>query len=111
MQYPYRSIALLCICTWAVLPLACKKDFLDKQPYGNSTENILCDNLHGADQMLIGAYSALDGFTGWDKGEPWGTAASNWLFGSVAGGDAHKGSEVGDEPRKFFRKRTALDYP
>lgn len=81
-----------------MLPLGCKKDFLDKQPYGNNTENILCDNITGADQVLIGAYAALDGFSGWDKGSPWATAASNWLLGSVAGGDAHKGSEAYDEP-------------
>lgn len=48
--------------------------------------------------MLIGAYAALDGFSGWDNGDPWGSAASNWLFGSVAGGDAHKGSEAYDQP-------------
>lgn len=89
---------LVWVCFGAMLPLACKKDFLDRQPYGGNTENILCENLTGADQVLIGAYSALDGFTGWDKGVPWGSAASNWLFGSVAGADAHAGSDAGDQP-------------
>lgn len=86
------------VCLMLCLPLACRKDFLEKQPYGVLTENILCDNLSGADQLLIAAYGALDGFSGWDNGSPWGSAASNWLFGSVAGGDAYKGSEPYDQP-------------
>ncbi len=81
-----------------VLLAACKDDFLDKKPYGAVTEELLASNLKGSDALLIAAYSSLDGFAGWDNGNPWGAAASNWTYGSIAGGDAYKGSESNDQP-------------
>jgi len=60
----------------------------------------------GVNTLLIGAYAALDG-QDYDEaagniqslggGNAWACAPSNWLFGSVAGGDAHKGSDGGDQ--------------
>ena len=49
---------------------------------------------NGLEANLIAAYSMLDGYA--DYGD-WGTAASNWIFGSVASDDAYKGSEPGDQ--------------
>jgi hypothetical protein len=50
---------------------------------------------------LIAAYAALDGWAdnGWNNaaGNPWPTAGSNWIFGSVASDDATPGSEVNDQ--------------
>jgi starch-binding outer membrane protein, SusD/RagB family len=79
------------------LPFACKDTFLDKQPYGAVTEELLSSSVKGCESLLIAAYSSLDGFAGWDNGNPWGSAASNWLWGSVTGGDAYKGSEANDQ--------------
>jgi tetratricopeptide (TPR) repeat protein len=81
-----------------VFLVACKDDFLDKKPTGPVTEELLASTLKGADALLIAAYSGLDGFSGWDNGNPWGSAASNWTYGSIAGGDAYKGSESNDQP-------------
>jgi starch-binding outer membrane protein, SusD/RagB family len=77
---------------------ACGDDFLNERPYGAVTEETLAANLKGCDALLIAAYSSLDGFSGWDNGNPWGAAASNWTYGSIAGGDAYKGSEANDQP-------------
>ncbi len=81
-----------------VVIAACKDEFLEKKPYGAVTEELLASNLKGSESLLIAAYSTLDGFTGWDNGNPWGSAASNWTYGSIAGGDAYKGSEASDQP-------------
>lgn len=77
---------------------SCGNDFLEKQPYGAVTLETLSANLKGANALLIAAYSNIDGFGGWEQGNPWGNAASNWTFGSIAGGDAYKGSEANDQP-------------
>ncbi|MFM2145520.1 MAG: hypothetical protein RL732_356 [Bacteroidota bacterium] len=76
---------------------SCGKTFLARAPYGSVNEDILYSTEKGAEGLLIAAYSNLDGFSGWDNGSPWGGAASNWVFGSMAGGDAYKGSEAGDQ--------------
>jgi starch-binding outer membrane protein, SusD/RagB family len=78
--------------------IGCKESFLETEPYGTVNEAVLSSTVKGAETLLISAYSGLDGFTGWENGNVWGGAASNWTFGSVAGGDAYKGSEAGDQP-------------
>ncbi|WP_194777392.1 RagB/SusD family nutrient uptake outer membrane protein [Pararhodonellum marinum] len=74
---------------------ACKEDFLRVNPVGALDENVLT-TVGGAETLLIGAYSNIDGtsaaVTGWEG------AGSNWVFGSIAGGDANKGSDAGDQP-------------
>ena len=81
-----------------IVIISCGKDFLQTQPYGSVNNELLATSSKGANALLIAAYSNLDGFSGWDNGTPWGGAASNWTFGSIAGGDAYKGSEAGDQP-------------
>lgn len=80
------------------LTWACKDTFLEQKPYGAVNEGTLSQSLTGADALLIAAYSNLDGFSSWDNGSPWGSAASNWVWGSIKGGDAYKGSEANDQP-------------
>ena len=81
-----------------MIGFSCSDSFLDTQPFGAVTQTTLTSNEKGADALLIAAYSNLDGFSGWDNSNPWGGAASNWTFGSIAGGDAYKGSEANDQP-------------
>lgn len=81
-----------------IVIISCGKDFLETRPYGSVNNELLATSSKGANALLIAAYSNLDGFSGWDNGTPWGGAASNWTFGSIAGGDAYKGSEAGDQP-------------
>lgn len=78
--------------------VSCKDSFLEQKPYGAVNEGTLSASLTGADALLIAAYSLMDGFSSWDNGNPWGSAASNWTYGSIAGGDAYKGSEANDQP-------------
>ena len=48
--------------------------------------------------LLIGAYSLLDGVGSPNAShQPWESAGSNWLFGSVTGSEAHKGSQSNDQ--------------
>jgi starch-binding outer membrane protein, SusD/RagB family len=76
---------------------ACGDQFFDKKPFGSVNESLLSANSKGADALLIAAYSELDGYGGWN-GNPWGAGVSNWTYGSIAGGDAYKGSEANDQP-------------
>jgi len=72
---------------------ACKKNFLTQAPLGALSPATL-GNAAGVNGLLIGAYSLLDGVGG--NGGGIDAAASNWLFGGVAAGDAYKGSQPSD---------------
>ena len=78
--------------TWA-----CSKSFTDITPSGALSQSVIATKA-GVEGLLVGAYSLLDGVggAGGDNG-PWASAGSNWVYGSCAGGDAHKGSDPGDQ--------------
>lgn len=84
-----------CFIAVGLFVLSCNKDFLNKRPLGSLDESTLA-NKKGVEGLLIGAYSLLDGFGG--AGGGWQSAGSNWVYGNVAGGDAYKGSDAGDQP-------------
>jgi hypothetical protein len=54
-------------------------------------------NKKGVEGLLIGAYSLLDGINGEIDGN-WYSAASNWIYGSICGSEAYKGSIPDDQP-------------
>ena len=86
---------LLLGCLSAIFTLyACKKSFLEKAPLGTLDEATLA-NKAGAEGLLIGAYSQLNGFGGASGG--FYSTPSNWAFGGVASDDAYKGSDAGDQ--------------
>jgi hypothetical protein len=96
-----KNIKLLSVCLLAtgVLLGSCKK-FLEQPALGKlSTDQVY--TAAGVDGLLIGAYSALDGGSADNAalggGSAWEAAGSNWVFGSIAGGDAHKGSDGTDQ--------------
>ena len=70
------------------------KDFLDVAPQGALDEGTLSTQA-GVEGTLIAAYRALDHSV--DVGGDWGSAASNWVWGSVTSDDAHKGSYDTDQ--------------
>ena len=72
---------------------ACK-DFLNTTPQGVLNENALATP-DGVEGLLIAAYRSLDCSS--SSAGSWGCAASNWVWGSVTSGDAHKGSNLGDQ--------------
>jgi len=79
---------------------SCKKEFLNQEPLSELTEEQL-KTKDGINALLVGTYSALHGQRDDDAiggGGPWEAAPDNWIYGSVAGGDAHKGSDGGDQP-------------
>jgi hypothetical protein len=73
------------------------KDFLTNaaSPQGTLNEESLATRA-GVEGTLIAAYRALDWNNG--VGGAWGSAASNWVWGSVTSDDAYKGSEASDQP-------------
>lgn len=73
-----------------VLIYGCKKKFLEQLPQGVYDLNSL-SNKKGVDGLLINAYATLDGRQDQQNG-----GASNWLWGSIRGGDAYKGTEPTD---------------
>lgn len=79
---------------------SCKKSFLERVP--DATLNLASlSNEKGVNAALIGAYAALDGWAdnAWGNaaGNPWPTAGSNWVFGSVPTDDATPGSQFNDQ--------------
>lgn len=80
----------------------CSKSFLERTPQSSLEESSLT-NKKGVNTLLIGAYGALDGqdFKDGDMvnisgGSGFAVSPDNWIYGSVCGGDAHKGSDPGD---------------
>jgi tetratricopeptide (TPR) repeat protein len=75
---------------------ACKKDYLNQPALGALSADVLA-NKNGVNALLIGAYGALDGQGGIGAGNGWESSPTNWIYGSVASGDASKGSYSGDQ--------------
>lgn len=69
---------------------ACNKSFLDKDPLGSLSEGVLA-NKSGVEGLLIGAYHQIGGSVNW------GSAPSNWVFGSVVADESYKGSTPSDQ--------------
>ncbi len=81
-----------------LIGFSCGKSFLDRSAKGALNEEILSTK-KGIEALLIGAYSLLDGFQNVPFiGDAYKSAGSNWVYGSIAGGDAHKGSDPTDQP-------------
>ena len=93
MKSLLKPLALIGLCA---LAWTCNEDeFLDTPPQGVLSSSNLTARA-GIDAALISAYSRADGWAvDWGQ-SGWGMAGSNWLFGSVASDDAHKGSEPAD---------------
>ena len=75
--------------TWG----SCKKDFLTVAPTG-SLDQVLLQTPNGIEALLVGAYSMMDGMSsqfGWES------AGTNWVYGSIRGMEANKGTDSGDQ--------------
>lgn len=89
------SIALTLI-TCSVVFYACKKNFLDAQPYGQYGLDQV-KNKKGIEGLLVGVYGVLDGQG--VAGDSWETSAVNWATAGVAADDAYKGTDANDQPQ------------
>jgi starch-binding outer membrane protein, SusD/RagB family len=71
------------------LMYSCKDDFLVVPVTGQLDANLLASKI-GLDAALISAYSQVNG-----RGNRM-ASPSNWVWGSIRGGDANKGTDPGD---------------
>lgn len=78
--------------TWG----SCKSDFLTVAPTA-SLDQVLLQSPAGLEGLLVGAYSMLDGQSGQNNGFGWEAAGSNWVYGSIRGLEANKGTDSGDQ--------------
>lgn len=78
-----------------LLTNSCREDFLDVTPNGALDDKVLSTD-KGVDALLISAYSMLDGVA--SNGFGWEAASSNWVYGSIRGLEANKGTDSGDQP-------------
>ena len=93
----FRILALsFTVITGTLILQACKKSFLDAQPYGQYTSDLI-KNKKGLNGLLVGVYGVLDGQG--VAGDPWETSAVNWATAGVAADDAYKGTDANDQPQ------------
>ncbi len=76
-------------------------EFLDRGARGAVSEDVLANSNGGVNALLASAYGALTGVAesgaALGGGNAWESAQDNWVYGSVAGGEAYKGSIGGDQ--------------
>lgn len=73
---------------------SCGDDFLGKDPQGALNPEAL-ENAQGVDLLTTSAYAALS--TPVEGKDPYQASPFNWVWGSLYGGDANKGSDPGDQ--------------
>ncbi len=87
---------------------ACKDAFLEVPATGSLSKAQLT-RLSGLEGSLISAYAQLSGLGSYAGGP------SNWLWGSIRGGDANKGTDPGDfsdmNPIQRFEYNPSLPFP
>lgn len=74
----------------ALTVVGCKDSFLEVAPNGQLTSALLTSKA-GLEGTLMGAYSMLNG-----RGFTRLASSTNWVYGSILGGEANKGTESGD---------------
>lgn len=74
----------------ALTVVGCKDSFLEVAPNGQLTTALLTSK-SGLEGTLMGAYSMLNG-----RGFTRLASSTNWVYGSILGGEANKGTESGD---------------
>jgi len=72
------------------LTFSCKDSFLEVPPNGQ-LQNSDLTNLAGLEGLLISSYAELNG-----RGFSQTASSTNWVYGSIMGGEANKGSNAGD---------------
>ncbi len=89
------NIKIVLILGALIVSNSCKKEFLEVTPNGSLDAQVLATE-DGVNALLIGAYALLDGTA--DNVAGWQAATSNWVFGSIRGMEANKGTDSGDQP-------------
>jgi hypothetical protein len=89
-----KLLAVIAVTTGLLLMNSCSEEFLDITPNGSLDQSVLASS-DGVNALLIGAYSMIDGV---DASFGWEAATSGWVFGSIRGLEANKGTFSGDQP-------------
>jgi len=86
----------------ALLVFNCKKpNDKMKSASVDSLVNATPHSKTGLTNLLVNAYGLLDGAYVGQTTSVWETGTDNWMYGSVAGGDAYRGSNVTDQGDSF----------
>ena len=91
----FRFLSVIAVITGLLLMNSCSEEFLEITPNGALDAQVLA-TYEGVDALLIGAYSMIDGLANGAGG--WQSASSGWVFGSIRGMVANKGTDSGDQP-------------
>jgi len=91
----FRFITVIAVVSGLLLMNSCSEEFLEITPNGALDAQVLA-TYEGVDALLIGAYSMVDGLANGAGG--WQSASSGWVFGSIRGMVANKGTDSGDQP-------------
>lgn len=92
-----KKICAFTLTCFILFLTSCKKDWLTLKPKGQASFETLL-NKDGVNLLLIGAYADVDGANNKSaQPQAWSSGVSNWVWGSVSGGDAYKGSNSGDQ--------------
>lgn len=93
-----KKIAILFSAVILGILSSCSDSFLDVSPKAALSATTL-QNKIGVNALLVGAYALLDGWaTAEGAYRSYNVGADNWVYGSVASDDAHKGTNAGDQP-------------
>lgn len=103
-----RFLVVIIFAFSAIILDSCSEEFLEVRPSG-SLDKYTLSNEKGIETLLIGAYSMLDGVS--NNAGGWETASSNWLYGSVRGMEANKGSDAGDSNGDIIAIQNFLEAP
>ena len=90
MRILNAKTAMVALAATFAITVSCEDEFLDVGATGSLGEAQLTTT-SGIDGALIGAYSALNGVFGNRFEGP-----NSWVTGSIAGGEANKGTDPGD---------------
>lgn len=89
-----KNLYIILMLAVAISWNSCRQDFLNIAPRG-SLDQTLIQSSNGLDALLVGAYSMIDGVS---SSFGWESTASNWVYGSIRGMEANKGTDAGDQP-------------
>ncbi len=90
-----KYLSIIAVITGLVLLNSCNESFLEITPNGALDKTVLA-TYEGVDGMLISAYSMIDGLA--ENVGGWNSASSGWVYGSIRGMEANKGTDAGDQP-------------
>jgi hypothetical protein len=89
-----KFLSVFAVISGLLLLNSCSESFLEITPNGSLDQSVL-GTYEGVDALLIGAYAMIDGVS---DGFDWNAASSGWVYGSIRGMEANKGTDSGDQP-------------